>query len=84
MEKIFHIPVKGFLKWLVKKIQNGIAHFIGYEQVSAWKRVKQRRTLKPNNYTQLIEKRKKRIQGKKEHTYISPYEALLEKRKPKG
>ncbi len=83
LEKIFHIPVKGFLKWLVKKIQNGIYHFIGYERVSAWQRLKQRRTLKPNTYTQLIEKRNKRMQEKKERTYISPHEVLLEKRKPK-
>ncbi len=83
LEKIFHIPVKGFLKWLVKKIQNGIDHFIGYERVSAWQRLKQRRTLKPNTYTQLIEKRNKRMQGEKERTYISLHDALLEKRKPK-
>ena len=84
LEKIFHIPVKGFLKWLVKKIQNGIYHFIGVERVSAWQRVKQRRTLKPNTYTQLIEKREKRMQENKARTYISSYEVLQEKRKPKA
>ena len=84
LEKIFHIPVKGFLKWLVKKIQNGIYHFIGVERVSAWQRVKQRRTLKPNRYAQLIEKRNKRMQENKARTYISSYEVLQEKRKPKA
>lgn len=84
VEKIFHIPLKGFLKWLVKKIQKGIYHFIGYEQVSIWERLKQRRTLKPNTFTQLIEKRKKRMQEKKERTTLSPREVLLAKRKPKG
>lgn len=84
VEKIFHIPLKGFLKWLVKKIQKGIYHFIGYEQVSIWERLKQRRNLKPNMFTQLIEKRKKRMQEKKERTTLSPREVLLAKRKPKG
>ena len=83
VEKVFHIPLKGFLKWLVKKIQNGIFHFIGYERVSAWQRLKQRRTLNPNTYTQLLEKRNKRMQGKKEGTYISHHEVLLAKRKHK-
>ena len=84
LEKIFHIPVKGFLKWLVKKIQNGIDHFIGVERISAWQRLKQRRTLNPNTYTQLIEKRNKRMQRKKEGTYLSPRDALLQVRKTKS
>jgi hypothetical protein len=81
VEKVFHIPVKGFLKWLVKKIQKSIYHFIGYERVSLWKRVKQNRTLNPNIHTKLIDKRKKRMQEKKERTYFSPREMLVQKRK---
>ena len=84
LEKVFHIPVKGFLKWLVKKIQNSIYYFIGYEQVSIWKRLKQRRALNPNKYTQLIEKRNKRMQKKKERTTFSPRDVVMAKRKPKG
>ena len=83
LEKVFHIPVKGFLKWLVKKIQNGIYHFIGYERVSAWKRLKQRRTLKSKYLCAAHRETQKRMQKKKERTYISAYEVLLEKRKPK-
>jgi hypothetical protein len=81
LEKIFHIPVKDFLKWLVKKIQKSIYHFIGYEQVSVWKRVKQNRVLKPNIHAKLIVKRKERVQEKKKRSYLSPREVLLEKRK---
>ena len=81
LEKIFHIPVKDFLKWLVKKIQKSIYHFIGYEQVSVWKRVKQNRVLKPNSHAKLIAKRKERVQEKKKRSYLSPREVLLEKRK---
>ena len=83
VEKIFHIPLKGFLKWLVKKIQKSIYHFIGYEQVSIWKKFKQRRVLKPSIHTQLIEKRKKRMQGKKERITLSPRDVVLAKRNPK-
>ncbi len=81
VEKVFHIPVKSFLKWLVKKIQKSIYSFIGYERVSLWKKVKQNRVIKPNTHTKLINKRKKRTQEKKEHTYFSSREILLEKRR---
>jgi len=81
VEKVFHIPVKSFLQWLVKKIQKSIYHFIGYERVSLWKRVKQNRTLNPSMHTRLIDKRKKRMQEKKERTYVSPRGMLVEKRK---
>lgn len=81
VEKVFHIPVKSFLQWLVKKIQKNIYHFIGYERVSLWKRVKKNRTLNPGIHTRLIDKRKKRMQEKKERTYFSPREILLQKRK---
>ncbi len=81
VEKVFHIPVKSFLKWLVKKIQKSIYSFIGYERVSLWKKVKQNRVLKPNTHTKIINKRKKRIEEKKERTYFSSREMLLEKRK---
>jgi hypothetical protein len=84
VEKVFHIPIKGFLKWLVKKIQKSIYHFIGYERVSLWKRMKQSRTLNPSTHTKLIDKRKKRMKEKKERTYFSPREMLLQKRKSKS
>ncbi|MCW8821136.1 MAG: hypothetical protein OQK45_02830 [Sulfurovum sp.] len=84
LEKVFHIPMKGFLKWLVKRIQNSIDHFIGDERVSAWKRVKLSRTLNPNTHTKLIDKRKKWIQEeKKKSIYLSPRKVLLHKRKTK-
>ena len=84
VEKVFHIPVKRFLTWLVKKIQKSIYNFIGYERVSLWKRVKQNRTLNPSTHTKLIDKRKKRMKEKKERTYFSPREMLLQKRKSKS
>ena len=82
MEKIFHIPVKRFLKWLVKKIQTSIYKFIGYEKVSIWKRLQEDRKLNPNTYTRLKEKRIER-KSNREPTYISPREKVLAKRKKK-
>ncbi len=82
MEKIFHIPVKRFLKWLVKKIQTSIYTFIGYEKVSMWKRLQEDRKLNPNAYIRLKKKRTKR-KSKQALTYISPREKVLAKRKKK-
>ncbi|UPT77832.1 hypothetical protein MN086_01490 [Sulfurovum sp. XGS-02] len=81
IEKIFRIPVKGFFKWLVKKIQAYIDHFIGAEHLSLWRRVKRKRTLNPNRHTKLLDKRQKRVEHQKERSYLSPREMLLQKRK---
>jgi len=80
MEKIFHIPVKRFLKWLVKKIQTSIYRFIGYEKVSIWKRLQEDRALNPNSHKRLLEKRKER-RVKEKSQYISPRDRILSRRK---
>lgn len=80
MEKIFHIPVKRFLKWLVKKIQTSIYQFIGYEKVSMWKRLQENRALTPNSHKLLLEKRKEK-KRKDKPAYISPQDRVLAKRK---
>lgn len=81
LEKVFHIPVKSFLKWLAKKIQRSIYRFIGYQKVSPWKRLKQSRVLAPNSHTKILNKRKEKLKKKKEITYFSSHAQLLEKRK---
>lgn len=83
LEKVFHIPVTRFLKWLIEKIQRSIYRFIGYEKVSLWKRMKQKRQLNPNSHTRLITKRKERSDKKKETAYLSSRAALLQKRRLK-
>jgi hypothetical protein len=80
MKKIFHIPVKRFLKWLVKKIQTSIYRFIGYEKVSIWKRLQENRALNPNSHKRLLEKRKER-KVKEKSQYISPRDRVLGRRK---
>jgi len=83
IEKVFHIPVKGFFKWLVKKIQEQIDHLIGTEHLSIWRRVKQNRVLHPNRYTQCLAKRQKRVQKKKKKGYLSTRDVILQGRKMK-
>lgn len=80
IEKIFHIPVKGFLKWLVKKIQNSIYEFIGYKKVSPWKRLQENRALTPNIHKKLRTKREERRSTMKKKVYISAYQKLQDKR----
>ena len=82
MEKILHIPLKRFLKWLVQKIQTSIYKFIGYEKVSVWKRLHEDRKLNPNGHTRLIRKRIER-KSNQVTAYISPREKVLAKRKKK-
>ena len=81
LEKVFHIPVKRFLKWLVKKIQRSIYRFIGYQKVSRWKRLNQNRILTPNAHIRLTHVRKERVKKRKETRYLSPHVQLLAKRK---
>jgi hypothetical protein len=83
LEKVFHIPIKSFLKWLAKKIQNSIYRFIGYQKVSQWQRLQQTRTLVPNSKIRLLIKRKERLEKKKENMYLSAHVQLREKRKSK-
>ncbi|MEA2047089.1 MAG: hypothetical protein U9O64_01430 [Campylobacterota bacterium] len=82
LEKVFHIPVKKFFKWLVKRVKRGIYHFIGYQRVSSQKRLKQYRLLTPNAYVRLLKRRKEREKRKDKH-YICAYQKLQEKRKLK-
>ena len=79
IEKVFHIPLKRILKWLVKKIQSAIYNFIGYKRVSLFARLKEVRKLNPNAYVRLLEKRKEK--EFKQKLYISSAERLKEKRK---
>lgn len=83
LEKIFHIPIKDFLKWLAKKIQKYIYRFIGYKRISSWARLKQIRSLRPNSHVKLSVARKERMEKKKENIYLSAHERLVQKRKTK-
>ncbi len=83
LEKVFHVPVKRFFKFLAKIIKKRIYDFIGYEKVSAWDRLREIRELSPNMHTTLVKKRKEKETKKHSRTYISSRERLLQKRKGK-
>jgi hypothetical protein len=83
LEKIFHIPVKRFFKFLAKRIKKRIYAFIGYERVSSWKRLHEIRELDMNMHAKLVLKRKERYEKKRLNGYVSPREKVLEKRKNK-
>lgn len=71
-EKIFHIPVKRFFKYISKKIKKYIYTFIGYERVSSQKRLREIRKLSPSKQVSLKQSRKEKINRRKQ---------ILEKRK---
>jgi len=75
LEKVFHIPVKHFFKYLAKRIKKRIYAFIGYERVSSWKRLQEIRLLTPNSHTKLLKKRNIRLESKR-NNYISVREKL--------
>ena len=81
IEKVFHIPLKSTLKWLVKKIKLSIDHFIGRGHVSAWSRLKLKRSESPNSHIRLLKKRQSRVEKKKVKGYLSPREVVLQRRK---
>lgn len=83
IEKVFHIPLKSFLRWLVKKIKWGIDAFIGSGYVSSWRKLKQNRIKSPNSHTTLQHKRKSRFEERKTSNYHSPREVILQGRKTK-
>jgi len=78
MEKIFHLPIKRFLKLLARRIKKIIYAFIGYERVSARKRLEEIRKLSPNKHSLLVRKRQNSKQKKE---IFSARQRLLEKRK---
>jgi hypothetical protein len=80
LEKVFHVPVKRFFKFLARRIKKRIYQFIGYTKVSAWKRLQEVRALTPNSHINLVEKRKERKMSKKKK-YLSLQEQLRIKRK---
>ena len=83
LEKVFHIPVKRFFKFLAKRIKKRIYQFIGYERVSSSKRLTEMRLLTPNRHTKLMDKRKERREKISTKIYITARAKVLEKRKYK-
>ena len=76
MEKIFHMPMKRFFKFIAKRIKNYIYTFIGYKRVPAWKRLKEVRDLQSNAYALLKKKRYERKEKNISKRKLSSYQRL--------
>lgn len=81
LEKIFHLPIKRFFKFLAKYIQRKIYKFIGYKRISCHARLLEVRILKPNKQKKLREKREK--YKEKEPKPFNMRNRLKEKREKK-
>lgn len=77
VEKIFHIPVKHFFKYIAKKIKKFIYALIGYKRVSAQKRLKEIRKLNPSRKIALNHKRYEKL-NKREYLLKKREVRLLE------
>jgi len=75
--KLMKVPLRRFLKWLVKNMKIAIYKFIGYERVSRYERLQKVRKLNPNSHALLIQKRKERIVQRE---YLSAWKRLNQKR----
>jgi len=83
IEKVFHIPLQKFFRYLALKIKKAIYAFIGYERVSAWKNLQELRALHLNAQQSLKEKRKERAAKQTKSKKVSAHELVLIKRKRK-
>ncbi|MEA1953531.1 MAG: hypothetical protein U9O24_04015 [Campylobacterota bacterium] len=79
LEKLFHLPVRRFFKYLTTKSKKLIYKFIGYKRVSSWYRLKEIHALDLNKHTLLINKRLER-KAQRVKTHLSKREELSVKR----
>lgn len=76
--KLMKAPLRRFLKWMVKTMKIAIYKFIGYERVSLYTRLKERRKLNRNAWEKLKERRRTRAMPRRDH--LSGREKLKMKR----
>jgi len=84
MEKVLHIPLKSFLKWLVKKIKESIDHFIEDGYRSIWSKVQEHRVHHPNRHMTLRNKRESRSVKRNKRKDLTLREMILQKRKTRN
>ena len=76
--KLMKTPLRRFLKWMVKTMKIAIYKFIGYERVSLYRRLKEKRKLYFNAWEKVIERRRTRTIPRR--THLSEREKLKQKR----
>jgi hypothetical protein len=75
-------PLQRFLKWLVKTMKIAIYKFIGYERVSLYKRLQEKRHLYLNGYELLQAKRSSRKKEKRDRSAWKHLKEKRERRRP--
>jgi len=65
--KLMKAPLRRFLKWMVKTMKIAIYKFIGYERVSLYQRLKERRELNLNAWESVRERRRTRAIPRRDH-----------------
>ncbi len=75
-------PLRRFLKWLVKTMKIAIYKFIGYERVSLYKRLEEKRDLYLNAYEVVSAKRRHRKREKNHRSAWKDLKERRERRKP--
>ncbi len=83
-EKLFHIPLKRFFRFLRRFTREKIYRLIGYQRVSAWKRLQELRILQPNRHEQLMLKRQEREERRSNARGISRYYHYKQKKRQRG
>ena len=76
--KLMKAPLRRFLKWMVRTMKIAIYKFIGYERVSLYERLKEKRKLKRNAYERVQERRRTRVSPRRRR--LSEREKLKQKR----
>jgi len=76
--KLMKAPLRRFLKWMVKTMKIAIYKFIGYERVSLYQRLQEKREAYFNGWESLQERRRTRVVPRRKH--LLAREKLKQKR----
>jgi len=80
LERVFHLPMERFFRWLVKKVQDGIYDFITPKKISRWEKLQNYRDRYPSRAKKLKQKRAFKAVANKEKSYQNAFAKLKEKR----
>lgn len=84
VQKVFHLPMKHFLKVLAGIIKRLIHSFVGGENTSVYQKLQEIKTLNPNRRTLLQTKRETYKKQKRAKHYSNSHQKLLEQRATKS
>ena len=80
--KMMKAPLRRFLRWMVKTLKIAIYKFIGYERVSLYMRLQEKRKRHFNAWERVEERRRTRTAARRKH--LSARERLKQKREKRS